>query len=62
MKKLYYLYEDTTEIDFYTEDKIIIESKYYSVLTEKQNKLFSEYPAKKRILIDSIDKISMLDD
>ena len=60
-KQLYYLYENTTEIDFYTDDKILIESKYYSDLNEKQKKLFSEYPAEQRILIDSIEKLSVLD-
>lgn len=61
-KKVYYLYEDASEIDFYTDDKIIIESKYYSEMNEKQAKLYSEYPAKKRLLIDSIDKVVLLDD
>ena len=60
-KQLYYLYENGTEIDFYTDDKILIESKYYSDLNEKQKKLFSEYPAEQRILIDSIEKLSVLD-
>ena len=61
-KKLYYLYENTVEIDFYTEDKILIESKFYSELNKKQEKLFSEYPADKRIVLDSVEKISILDE
>ena len=61
-KKLYYLYENKTEIDFYTNDKILIESKFYSELNSKQNELFQSYPAKKRILIDSIDKLYLLDE
>lgn len=59
-KILYYIYENTVEIDFYTDDKILIESKFYSKLNEKQNKLFSEYPADKRIVIDSVDKLVLL--
>ncbi len=61
-KKLYYLYENKVEIDFYTEDKILIESKFYSQLNEKQEKLFLEYPADKRIVIDAVDKISILNE
>ncbi len=61
-KKMYYLYENTIEIDFYTEDNILIESKYYSKMNEKQEKLFLEYPAKKRLVIDSVEKLSSLSD
>lgn len=61
-KILYYLYENTVEIDFYTDDKIMIESKFYSQLNEKQDKLFSEYPADKKIVIDSVDKLSLLNE
>ncbi len=61
-KTLYYLYENTTEIDFITEDKILIESKFYSELNAKQEKLFSEYPANTKLLIDSVEKLSVLDE
>ena len=61
-KILYYLYENTVEIDFYTDDKILIESKFYSQLNEKQEKLFSKYPADKKIVIDSVDKLSLLNE
>ena len=61
-KILYYLYENTIEIDFYTEDKILIEAKYYSEMNKKQEKLFLEYPAKKKIVIDSVDKLVALDE
>lgn len=57
---LYYLYENHTEIDFYSDEKIMIESKFYSQLSDKQEKLFSEYPADKKIVIDSVEKIDML--
>lgn len=60
-KNLYYLYENATEIDFYTDDKILIESKFYSVLNAKQEKLFHEYPAEKKIIIDSVEKLHILD-
>jgi len=61
-KVLYYLYENTVEIDFYTEDKILIESKFYSHLTEKQEKLFSEYPADKKIVVDSVEKLAVINE
>jgi predicted AAA+ superfamily ATPase len=61
-KILYYLYEDTVEIDFFTEDKILIESKFYSQLNEKQEKLFSQYPAAKKNVIDSVDKLALLNE
>lgn len=61
-KKLYYLYENQTEIDFYTDDKILIESKFYSKLNPKQDQLFQTYPSNKQLLIDTIDKLPLLDE
>lgn len=59
-KILYYLYENTTEIDFITEDKILIESKFYAKLNKKQEKLFNEYPANKKLVLDSVEKLQVL--
>jgi predicted AAA+ superfamily ATPase len=61
-KTLYYLYENTIEIDFFTEDKILIESKFYSKLNKQQEKLYKEYPADKKIIIDSVIKLSALNE
>ena len=61
-KVLYYLYENSIEIDFFTEDKILIESKYYSDLSEKQRELFLTYPAHKRVIIDSVEKLYLLEE
>lgn len=61
-KTLYYLYENTTEIDFITEDKILIESKFYADLNKKQKKLFEEYPADKKLVINSVEKLSTLNE
>lgn len=61
-KTLYYLYENTTEIDFFTEDKILIESKFYAELNKKQEKLFNEYPANKKLVIDSVEKLEVLNE
>ena len=61
-KTLYYLYENTIEIDFITEDKVLIESKFYAELNKKQEQLFNEYPADKKMVIDSVEKLEMLDE
>ena len=61
-KELYYLYEEGNEIDFYTSDKILIESKYNAELNEKQKKLFDSYNANKKIVIDSVSKLHLLDE
>lgn len=60
-KELYYLYQDGAEIDFYTGDGVIIESKYGRAMTDKQKSLFSNFPATKRILIDSVKNLTLLD-
>jgi len=61
-KTVYYLYENKTEIDFITEDKILIESKFYSQLNERQKKLYDEYPANKKYVIDSVESLSILNE
>lgn len=57
---LYYLYEDAIEIDFYTESEQMIEVKYNASLNEKQQALFDRYPAKEKIIIDSVNKLELL--
>ncbi len=61
-RDLYYIYENGIEIDFYTSDKILIESKYNSELTEKQKELFDSLRAEKKIVIDSVQKLGLLDE
>ena len=60
-KRLFYLYENTVEIDFITDDRILIESKFYGELNKKQQKLFDEYPADTKLLIDSVEKLALLE-
>ncbi len=60
-KQLYYLNEGGIEIDFYTEDKKLIEAKFYSEMTGKQKDLFYTYPASTRELIDSVEKLYLLE-
>jgi len=59
-KDIYYLYENGCEIDFLTGDGILIESKYNSKMTEKQQKLYDEFDAKEKFVIDSIKKLKIL--
>ncbi|WP_457644681.1 ATP-binding protein [Persephonella sp.] len=59
-RKPCYVLHDGIELDFLTEDKILIEAKYERDLNEKQLKLFNEYPAKEKILVDSFEKYQSL--
>lgn len=56
-----YVYEDGIELDFMTENKILIEVKYNSVLNKNQEKLFNKTNAEKKLIIDSIDSFLHLD-
>ena len=55
-----YLYIDGIELDFMTENKILIEVKYNSILNHKQQKLYDNTDANKKIVIDSIDSFLKL--
>lgn len=59
--KLSYVYKNGCEIDFITGNGVLIESKYNDTLSE-QRVLFDSYPAKKRLLIDSVRKLPLLDE
>lgn len=61
-KDVYYLYEDGNEIDFITSDKILIESKYNAEIKGSQKELFDKYDAGKKIIIDSVNKLDLLDE
>ncbi len=61
-KEIYYLYEDGAEIDFISSDGYLVESKYYSGMTEKQQKLYDSIDAKQKMLIDSVEKLELLND
>ncbi len=47
-----YFYEGGIELDFMTENKTLIEVKYKSTLNEKQQKLFDDTQASKKIVVD----------
>lgn len=56
-----YIYQDTTEIDFFTENKILVEVKYHNEeLSEKQNLLFNKINAKKKIIVRSQSDLEFL--
>lgn len=61
-KELYYLYEGGIELDFLTGDGIIIEAKFNAEMNEKQKALFDSYGANRKIVIDSVKKLSILDE
>ncbi|MDC7227006.1 MAG: ATP-binding protein [Spirochaetales bacterium] len=61
-KDLFYLYENGNEIDFITRDGILIESKYFSEMNEKQKKLFEETEATAKYVIDNIKKLEILEE
>ena len=46
-----YVYEDGVEIDFFTEDGCLIESKFGQTLNSKQQKLFDKFPAAEKKII-----------
>lgn len=49
---LSYLYENTTELDFVTENKWLIECKFHDEsLSEKQQKLFDSFEAKNKFVV-----------
>lgn len=55
-----YIYEKGNEIDFFTENKILIEVKYNSELAKDQKKLFDCFNAKEKILIKDIFDLEKL--
>jgi hypothetical protein len=49
-----YLYVDGIELDFITEDGLLIEAKYNSVLNKKQQKLFDACEAKEKRIVNGL--------
>lgn len=59
-KQLYYVYEDGHEIDFLTSDNLLIEAKYNAELQGKQKLLFDTFQADKKLLVNSVENLSLL--
>jgi len=53
-KRPCYLVQNGVEIDFFTEDRWLIEAKYGQKLTQKQARLFESVSAKGRLVVDSL--------
>lgn len=60
-KQLYYLYENGYEIDFITEDNILIESKYHSEMNENQKKLFESINSDRKYVVNSVKALEILE-
>lgn len=58
---LFYVKEEEIEIDFLTENKILVESKYYGSMSPAQQKLFDSFKADQKILVDSVENAEQLD-
>jgi len=50
-----YLYVDGIELDFITENGLLIEAKFNSILNEKQQKLFDKFETKEKLVINGVD-------
>ena len=60
---LYYIYENGYEIDFYIKNHdTLIEAKFNSKLSQKQEELFNNFNAKKKLVVDSVFKLEALND
>ncbi len=59
-KRPCYLLKDGVEIDFFTEDRWLIEAKYGQKLTKKQSRLFESVNAKGRLVVDSLEGLQGL--
>jgi predicted AAA+ superfamily ATPase len=55
-----YLYVDGIEIDFITEDGLLIEAKYNSVLNVKQQKLFDKFQTKEKRVVNGVGDFMLL--
>ena len=55
-----YLYVDGIELDFITEDGLLIEAKYNSVLNEKQQKLFNKFQTEEKRVVNGVMDFMLL--
>lgn len=55
-----YLYEEGLEIDFLTENKLLIEAKYYNELSGKQAELFNNTKSKEKYLLRTVEDVENL--
>lgn len=55
------VYQAGVEIDFFTQDKILIKSKYNQTVSPRQLKLFKTFNAKKKFAIENINDLGRLE-
>ena len=55
-----YVYQDNNEIDFYTQNDVLIEAKYGSEMAEGQKELFEKFHAAHKMVVKSIQDIDEL--
>jgi len=55
-----YVYQDNNEIDFYTQNDVLVEAKYGSEMSEGQKELFEKFPAAHKMVVKSIHDIDEL--
>jgi hypothetical protein len=60
-KNLFYVYENAIELDFITDDGLLIECKYNSELQGAQRRAFETHPAKQKRVIGSLRDVSYLE-
>ncbi len=59
-KMIWYVYEDGNEIDFLTDDRMLVEAKYYDEMSQAQRHLFERFDARRKVIIDSVEALSQL--
>ena len=52
-----YVYEDASELDFFTSDKTLLEVKYHSEMTKKQTSIFNEFKANKKVVVKNLQDL-----
>jgi predicted AAA+ superfamily ATPase len=58
-----YIYQEGVEIDFYTENKILIEAKYGNEMNSKQLDLFNKFKANEKMIVKNVrdyEKLELL--
>jgi predicted AAA+ superfamily ATPase len=56
-----YIYENGIELDFFIDKRLLVEVKYYRTLNNKQERLFQQFPAEEKQVIESIEDIDKLE-
>jgi predicted AAA+ superfamily ATPase len=56
-----YISENTIELDFFTQEKILVEAKFHNEqLSDKQQKLFNEFKAKDKFIVRNYEDIKSI--